>query len=260
VIDASDAETGSTEPASGVSNTIHNAPSPPPEAPSNVDTPAVASSLAALKNDSLERRASKRFSTYTFSKMTGGSTRGAGGSRRSMAAPASALTAGELAVLTEAAEDEEPEESRNLSRNASPFKPPPVPPLPASANASRAPSPAVATVQEPSAATTITALPAASGPPGAITVFLQVGREVKKATIESALSLSSLRILFMDKFSYNPGQDNFPAIYIRDPSSGIQYQLEDMEEVKDKCLLSLNIEREIYLAFLHPSVALTWPY
>ena len=81
-------------------------------------------------------------------------------------------------------------------------------------------------------------------PPGPIAAFLQVGREVKKATIEPGLSFSSLRMLFVDKFAYNPGQENFPAIYIRDPSSGVQYELEDMDEVKDKCLLSLNIERE----------------
>jgi hypothetical protein len=75
-------------------------------------------------------------------------------------------------------------------------------------------------------------------------VFLQLGREVKKVTIEPGLSFSSLRVLFVDKFSYNPGLENFPAIYIRDPSSGVQYELEDMEEVKQKCLLSLNFERE----------------
>jgi hypothetical protein len=71
-----------------------------------------------------------------------------------------------------------------------------------------------------------------------------VGREVKKANVEPGLSLSSLRMLFVDRFSYSPGMDNFPAIYIRDPSSGVQYELEDVEEVKEKCLLSLNIERE----------------
>jgi len=51
-------------------------------------------------------------------------------------------------------------------------------------------------------------------------------------------------MLFVDKFAYNPGQEDFPAIYIRDPSSGVQYELEDTDEVSDRCLLSLNIERE----------------
>jgi hypothetical protein len=75
-------------------------------------------------------------------------------------------------------------------------------------------------------------------------VFLQVGREVKKAKMEPGLTVSSLRMLFVDKFAYNPGQEDFPAIYIRDPSSGVQYELEDTDEVNDRCLLSLNIERE----------------
>ena len=73
--------------------------------------------------------------------------------------------------------------------------------------------------------------------------------EVKKVMMEPGLSFSSLRVLFVDKFSYSPGQDNFPAIYIRDPSSGVQYELEDMDEVKEKCLLSLNIERKRALCF-----------
>jgi hypothetical protein len=83
-----------------------------------------------------------------------------------------------------------------------------------------------------------------SASPRSFPVFLQLGREVKKAMIEPGLSFSSLRVLFVDKFSYNPGLENFPAIYIRDPSSGVQYELENMDEVKEKCLMSLNIERE----------------
>ena len=82
-----------------------------------------------------------------------------------------------------------------------------------------------------------------------MTVFLQVGRVVKKTSIEPGLTFSTLRVLFVDKFSYSPGQDNFPAIYIRDPSSGVQYELEDVDEVKEKVLLSLNIEREFCNAF-----------
>jgi len=83
-----------------------------------------------------------------------------------------------------------------------------------------------------------------SGALQSITVFLQVGQEVKKAMMEPGLTIPSLRMLFVDKFAYNPGQEDFPAIYIRDPSSGVQYELEDTDEVTDRCLLSLNIERE----------------
>jgi len=69
--------------------------------------------------------------------------------------------------------------------------------------------------------------------------------------MEPGLTFPSLRMLFVDKFAYNPGQEDFPAIYIRDLSSGVQYELEDTDEVSDGCLLSLNIERESLTA---PSV------
>jgi hypothetical protein len=75
-----------------------------------------------------------------------------------------------------------------------------------------------------------------------LTVFLQHDRKVKKVVIEPPNSFAAIRVLFVDKFLYNPGQDNFPAIYIRDPSSGVQYELEDVSEVHDRCLLSLNVE------------------
>lgn len=257
------------EPSSPGDNAGHDrngSSSPPPDTPplDATQAPAMANSLAALKkSDALERRASKRFSTYNISKMTGGTTTRERSTRsqtnrRSLAA-SSALTPGELAVLTEV---DEPEpalrregSSRSRTRSASrPSTPdrnqtPPVPPLPSTP--AKTPEPP-AIVAEPSSAettqTTAKVAPVEHAEPSVessrITVFLQLGREVKKATIEPGLSFSSLRMLFVDRFSYNPGLENFPAIYIRDPSSGVQYELEDMDEVKEKCLLSLNIERK----------------
>ena len=242
--------------------------SPPPELPV-VDTltanPGVASSLAALKkSDVLERRASKRFSTYNISKMTGAprdrSGLGSGHpNRRSLVAGGGgALTAKELAALTEVDEESEapaaitpasPRRQRSLSRGRGASiaevaeERPPVPPLPRAPSVASQPPPC--TLGEPSN-TTAAAEPTPNVPssPDAITVFLQVGREVKKAKMEPGLTFSSLRMLFVDKFAYNPGQEDFPAIYIRDLSSGVQYELEDTDEVKERCLLSLNIERE----------------
>ena len=249
--------------------------SPPPELPA-VDTltanPGVASSLAALKkSDVLERRASKRFSTYNISKMTGAPRDRSGMSvghpnRRSLVAGGGGtLTARELAVLTEADEEAEappvvpptsPRRQRSISRTRGPPPGevmvvegrPPVPPLPHTP--SPAPPPPGRTPGESSSTTPAPEpLPVVSSTPRPITVFLQVGREVKKVKMEPGLTFSSLRMLFVDKFAYNPGQEDFPAIYIRDPSSGVQYELEDTDEVNDRCLLSLNIERE-YLSEL----------
>lgn len=77
------------------------------------------------------------------------------------------------------------------------------------------------------------------------TIFLQLGRDMKKATLDTTTtpSFAALRMLFTERFAYNPGLSDFPAIYLRDPKSGIQYELEDLDELKDHSILSLNIER-----------------
>jgi len=227
---------------------------PPPETPPiDPPPPAVAKSLAALKSDvHLERRASKRFSIYNISKMTGASTtrersiRGAASNpnRRSLAATGN-LTANELAVLTEVDDDEpapadkqEHSLRRKISRSNTPDgkRVPAVPPLPTTP--SRSPEPTSLAVDS-----SVLSQNQTPSDPSKITIFLQLGREVKKAVVDRAISFASLRVLFVDKFSYNPGLDNFPAIYIRDPASGVQYELEDTDDVKEKCLISLNIER-----------------
>ncbi|KAH9846207.1 AIP3-domain-containing protein [Lenzites betulinus] len=252
---------------------------PPTEsAPLDPPPPAVQNSLAALKKaEALERRASKRFSTYNISKMTGmrdrsggggGST--SGGNRRSLLATPGALTPGDLAALAEEGDSPSPRKKDRTrsqrTRGPSPIvegdEPPPVPPLPPKSTSPQPgaepeetgrstpqpshngemPPPAGATTPDirVSATDSEDSTADASGKP--FPVFLQVGREVKKVVIEPGMSLGNLRLLFVDKFSYSPGQDNFPAIYIRDPSSGVQYELEDVDEVKAKVLLSLNIE------------------
>ena len=241
-----------------VDQRIHS-PSPPETPP--LDAMASTSLAALKKSDQLERRASKRFSTYNISKMTGGPTsrersiRSNHPNRRSLAA-SNILTPGELNVLAE--EDEEassPTEAhtRGASRDSGSRTPlagqgetMAVQPVPSSPPRTSSPVAVSTTAPSQTVEKEDSVHPELSlnGSQKSFTVFLQLGREVKKVAIESGLSFSSLRVLFVDKFSYNPGLENFPAIYIRDPSSGVQYELEDVSEVKPKCLLSLNIERE----------------
>ena len=211
-------------------------------------------SLAALKSNDviLERRASKRFSVYNISKMTGASTsrerslghRGASNhvNRRSVAAPSANLTPKDLDEITEEDGEEVESQPQELVSSDSHQR-----------SASRGKElPHAPGLSEP----TYEVGDPSSGQRGSpfensqIIVFLQLGREVKKVKIEPGLTFSSLRVLFVDKFSYNPGLENFPAIYIRDPSSGVQYELENTDEVQEKCLLSLNIERT-YFSFVY---------
>ena len=229
-------------------------PLPPFEPPSHepLPAPAIANSLAALKqSDVLERRASKRFSTYNITKMTGSRIVGAG-NRKSMVASSSVLTPGDLATLTEAEEDTGPATPRKRERSTRRVHQPTIqeqdeetlPPVPATLTTESAKEESVTSDTQSETQASVSRKPPAPTPNQPFTVFMQVGREVKKATIEPGLTMAMLRILFMDKFSYSPGMDSFPAIYIRDGSSGVQYELEDMDEMKEKCLLSLNIERE----------------
>ncbi|KAF8421943.1 actin interacting protein 3-domain-containing protein [Tirmania nivea] len=79
-----------------------------------------------------------------------------------------------------------------------------------------------------------------------ITVFLQIGRSTKKTILPEGvddLSLTSLRLLFISKFNYNPpaGED-FPEIYLQDPTSRVRYELEDLQDIKDRSVLCLNVE------------------
>ena len=79
-----------------------------------------------------------------------------------------------------------------------------------------------------------------------LTLFLQLGRSVKKTVIQEGIddiSMNSLRLLFISKFNYNPPSgDDFPEIYLQDTPSGVRYELEDIHDIKDRSVLCLNIE------------------
>ncbi|GAN04126.1 conserved hypothetical protein [Mucor ambiguus] len=76
---------------------------------------------------------------------------------------------------------------------------------------------------------------------GVLTLFLQIGKEVKKVKYNGEISIPALNMLFLEKFSYSVGQNDFPKIYIRDPAVGVSYELVDLSEVRDKSMLSFNI-------------------
>ncbi|CAE6417519.1 unnamed protein product [Rhizoctonia solani] len=253
-------------------------PSPPPDTPTSDGPPPELNdkALSALKSgEALTRRASKRFSTYTYNKMTGTpsapTTATSSKNRRSMMAGSGPLSTGDLNALSEIDEAPSPNKARRsrtldpsrrsgLDASAPPVPPvPPVPPLPPSTQRALpstmeetaeeveadnkpvekipdvvpAPTPKAHSPQPPSS-------PLPSNKP--FPIFLQLESQVRKAEFEPGMTIAALRILFVEKFAYNPGLDNFPDIYIRDPTSQVMYELEDINEVKEKSLLSLNIE------------------
>src|SRR4051812_31975806 len=82
-----------------------------------------------------------------------------------------------------------------------------------------------------------------------LTLYLQLGKDVKKIQYDGDISIPALRMLFIEKFQYNPGMDDFPNIYIKDPQIGILYELEDLGEVKNNSILSLNVKGKIKFFF-----------
>lgn len=67
-------------------------------------------------------------------------------------------------------------------------------------------------------------------------------KTVKKVQFEGEVTISALQLLFMDRFSYTSGQQDFPHIYIHDTTANISYELEDVSDVQDKSVLSLDLE------------------
>ncbi|KAG1490848.1 hypothetical protein G6F46_010834 [Rhizopus delemar] len=77
-----------------------------------------------------------------------------------------------------------------------------------------------------------------------LTLFLQIGKQVKKTVYQGELSIPAINMLFVEKFNYTSRQNDFPNVYIRDPVIGVSYELTDLSEVKNKSVLSLNIDEQ----------------
>lgn len=146
---------------------------------------------------------------------------------------------------------------------------PPVPPLPTPAERARldamqergsnvrSPGPSPSSLSTP--LPTVTSSNTVVGSSGAVqmALFLQLGRQTRKAVLDldptapgRGVSVGRLRMLFIDRFAYSPGMDDFPAIYLKDPGTGVAFELEDLGDVQEGCLLTLNIERESVVSMM----------
>lgn len=157
---------------------------------------SVSKSSAALeqlqKGDSLQRRASRRFSAYQYAKLTSYS-------------PGRDPELPDQSIL---------ERSRSQARN----------------NAQRSPLMNKTTIVSKQ---------------GSLDVFLKIGDRVKKSQVTSPVSITGLRLLFVEKFTYSPGSGQFPDIYILDKESGVSYELEEsmFADIEDGAVISLNINK-----------------
>ncbi|OKL58836.1 hypothetical protein UA08_05496 [Talaromyces atroroseus] len=80
-----------------------------------------------------------------------------------------------------------------------------------------------------------------------LTLFLQYKSKIKKYVIpegSTGLTIGRLQLAFIEKFAWNTQQNgvDLPEIYIQDPISGVRHELEDLNDVKDRSVLVLNVE------------------
>ncbi|GAA5821873.1 hypothetical protein JCM10212_004296 [Sporobolomyces blumeae] len=141
----------------------------------------------------------------------------------------------------------------------------PLPPLPTSASAPSTVGPASPSIERSSSATLLgsTASDSTSRPDSPapfshqigpesnlvspsptppFAIYLQISRSVRKAQLNQYPPTTEvLRQLFVERFGYHPGVNGWPEIYIKE-NGGVAYELEEMDEVRDGVVLSLNID------------------
>ncbi|KAI6853705.1 hypothetical protein KC334_g22643, partial [Hortaea werneckii] len=79
-----------------------------------------------------------------------------------------------------------------------------------------------------------------------LTLFLQYKSKIKKFVLPDGgdLSIPRLQLAFIEKFAWNTQNNgvDLPEIYIQDPVSGVRHELEDLNDIKERSVLVLNIE------------------
>ncbi|GFF53235.1 bud site selection protein 6 [Aspergillus lentulus] len=80
-----------------------------------------------------------------------------------------------------------------------------------------------------------------------LTLFLQYKSKIKKYVLPegySGLTIGRLQLAFIEKFAWNTHNNgvDLPEIYIQDPISGVRHELEDLNDVKDRSVLVLNVD------------------
>ncbi|CAI4046796.1 formin-mediated actin nucleation enhancer SKDI_12G3500 [Saccharomyces kudriavzevii IFO 1802] len=81
---------------------------------------------------------------------------------------------------------------------------------------------------------------------GTCPIFLKMGDKTKKCNIQLPVTKNALRLLFIERFTYSPGANSFPDIYIMDPQYGVFYELEEQNfhDVKEGFVIELRLEKD----------------
>ncbi|KAJ4357976.1 Bud site selection protein 6 [Didymosphaeria variabile] len=79
-----------------------------------------------------------------------------------------------------------------------------------------------------------------------LTIFLQYKSKIRKYVFSDGADLNPgrLQLAFIEKFAWDTHRNGeLPEIHIQDPVSGVRYELEDMNDIKERSVLVLNVEQ-----------------
>ncbi|KAK3671844.1 Bud site selection protein 6 [Recurvomyces mirabilis] len=79
-----------------------------------------------------------------------------------------------------------------------------------------------------------------------LTLFLQYKSKIKRYVLDGGeLSIPRLQLAFIEKFAWNTHNNgvDLPEIYIQDSVSGVRYELDGVNDIKDRSVLVLNVEQ-----------------
>lgn len=184
------------------------------------------------RSDALERRASKRFSAYAFNKMGAGS-----GLLAALGTTTPSVSPRGAERLTPQSTLPRVQEQTTGARAI---------PTPAE-TPTRAPTQAAMATSASEMASTDKALPDIVSSPTTMPLFFQVHDHVHKVSVpidvsmeDRGLSLAQLRMIFVHQFSHAVELDQIPDVYIKDPTTGVAYLLENMDDVQPRSVLLLR--------------------
>jgi hypothetical protein len=82
-----------------------------------------------------------------------------------------------------------------------------------------------------------------------------LGSAVRKTLVSlTELTLQSLRLLFVEKFQFNPGAETFPDILVTDRETGVRYILEEgVQDIIEGTMLTLDVEGNISMVVVDGS-------
>ena len=197
------------------------------------------------KGTNLQRRASKRYSAYHMAKLTNQSTTEAAAAAGLMATPSPSMLHLEETVRKSKLYGNNDNENDSNSTSAE-NKGKSIDNVPRANPLAKMSLPIENSGASPRRLSSVVTTSPDKAMNGASPVFLKIGDKTKKCRIQLPTTKNALRLLFVERFTYSPGANSFPDIYIMDPQYGVFYELEELNlhDIKEGFVIELKLQED----------------